>query len=133
MRRTIFAAGAYFAIVFACGFVLGAVRLMAIAPRTGPTTAVLLELPLMLAASWLSCGWSIRAFEVPRGLGARLAMGAIAFGLLLAAEAALGVLGFGQTLGAWIAAFGAPPGLVGLAGQIAFALVPVAQRARPRP
>jgi hypothetical protein len=129
----IFAASAYFAVVFACGFALGAVRVLAIAPRTGPTTAVLLELPLMLAVSWLACGWSVRTFDAPEGLGARLAMGLTALALLLAAEAGLAVLAFGQTLGAWIAALGAPPGLIGLAGQIAFALVPIAQRARPRP
>lgn len=43
----------YFAVIFAMGFVLGVIRTLVIAPRTGATVAVLMEMPLMLAASWI--------------------------------------------------------------------------------
>ena len=54
------AGAAYFAIVFAVGFVLGALRVTFLAPAVGPLPAVALELPVMLAASWWTCGWLMR-------------------------------------------------------------------------
>lgn len=124
------AGAAYFAIVFAAGFALGAVRTLFLAPMTGETIAVALELPLMLAISWLACRAEIRRFAVPDARAPRLLMGGSAFALLIIAETLLATLLFDRSLSeigeAWTTAAGA----LGLGGQIAFAVFPLLQRAR---
>jgi len=121
---------AYFAAVFALGFGLGAVRVLLLEPRIGALGAVACELPVMLAASWLLA----RRLTRPPALAparARLAMGALAFALLIGAEFALGVWGFGRSPAQWLGALGSPPGALGLAGQVLFGLMPlIARRGR---
>ena len=116
----------YFLIVFAAGFALGTLRVLLIAPRVGEMAAVALELPAMLAASWFAAGWVARRFAVPARLAPRLAMGAIAFAVLMLAEFALAAT-MGRSPAAFAAALLTAPGLLGLAGQIAFALCPAAR------
>ena len=77
----------------------------------------------MLLASWLACGWSVRRFGV-RGRWNGLAMGAAAFGLLMAAELALSRLAFGRSAAEYLRALAEPAGAVGLASQAAFAVLP---------
>jgi hypothetical protein len=48
------AGAAYFALVFAVGFVLGTIRTLWLVPRVGTRTAELMEMPLMLAATILA-------------------------------------------------------------------------------
>ncbi|MFM9862239.1 MAG: hypothetical protein ACKVRO_01415 [Micropepsaceae bacterium] len=115
---------AYFAIAFAIAFVLGALRVLFVAPRVGEFGAVLIEVPIMLTVSWLVCGWVLNRIAVPASIGARLVMGAVAFALLMAAEFALGIYGFGNTAGEIVSSFARPPGQLGLAGQVGFALMP---------
>ena len=117
------AAIAYWAVVFALGFVLGTVRVLWLAPLVGLLPATLIELPVMLGASWLASGWLLRRFGIAGG-GEALAAGLLAFALLMAAECALGVGMMGLTVGQWLADFGQPHAAVGLAGQIVFALMP---------
>jgi hypothetical protein len=114
---------AYFASIFALGFVLGTTRTLWLVPAWGEVAAVLAELPLMLTASWLAARWLVGRYGVPRGTP-RLIMGALAFALLMTAEAALGVLAFDESLISWAANLFAVPGVFGLAGQIGFALMP---------
>jgi hypothetical protein len=121
--RTVAAGAAYFALVFAVGFALGAVRTVALAPRLGETAAVAVELPVMLALSWLACRWCAR-FATPRAAVSRLVMGGVALALLLVAEAAVGVLLLGRTLAAHLASYAAPGALLGLPAQLAFAAFP---------
>lgn len=114
----------YWAIVFALGFVLGTVRVLAIAPALGSETkAVILELPVMLLASWAAALKVMRHFA-PMDRAARLAAWCLAFALLMASEAALARLAFGQSLSAWVKSLFVVPGIIGLAGQAAFALMP---------
>ena len=122
---------AYFAIVFSCAFALGTVRVLLVTPRLGPLIAVLVEAPLVLAISWLACGWCVRRLGIGRVALERLAMGLVAFVVLMTAELGLAVTLFGQTAGAWAHAFQTAPGVIGLLAQMAFALVPLAQRIRP--
>ena len=117
------AAAAYWAAVFALGFVLGTVRVAWLAPLVGPVAATALELPAMLAASWLVAGWAMARFGIARS-GAALAMGGLAFALLLFAECALAVAMMGQTPGQWLMQLCQPHALLGLAGQAGFALMP---------
>jgi pimeloyl-ACP methyl ester carboxylesterase len=79
----------YFAVVFAVGFALGTVRVLWIAPRIGARAAELAEMPLMLAITVAAALWTVRSLAVPPSTGPRLAMGAIALALMLAAELAL--------------------------------------------
>ena len=118
------AAAAYFAIVFAIGFVLGTIRVLLVIPQFGPLAATLIELPLMLIASWFVARWTIAKFAVPADASDRLLMGTMAFALLMIGETLLG-LGFGRSLAAQWADLQTPAGLAGLAGQTGFALLPL--------
>lgn len=117
------AAAAYWAIIFALGFVLGTVRVVWLAPAVGLLPATALELPVMLGASWWAAGRVLRRFGIMGG-GAALAMGALAFALLLGAECGLAVVLLGESPGAWLAGLAVPHALLGLAGQVMFALIP---------
>lgn len=119
----------YWAALFALGFVLGTIRVLWLAPMLGESAAVLAELPVMLGASWL---WARRLLvrQPLASAGQALAAGALAFALLLGAELVLGVVAFGQSPAEWLAALGRPPGTLGLAGQLGFALIPWAARRR---
>jgi hypothetical protein len=117
------AAFAYWAMVFALGFVLGTVRVLWLAPAVGLVAATAIELPVMLVASWWAARWLVRRFAITRA-GAALAIGALAFTLLMAAELLLAVMLIGQQPAEWLAGFRALHAQMGLAGQVAFALMP---------
>jgi hypothetical protein len=119
----------YFAGVFAVGFLLGTVRTLWLAPAVGELAAVAAELPVMIGASW----WWCRRLLVGRGLGtgARVMMGGSAFSFLMLAELGL-TFAFGGTLATHLAALTVPAGLLGLAGQLVFAGLPlIIKSARP--
>jgi hypothetical protein len=132
MRRNLKAATGYFAIVFAAGFLTGVLRVVAVMPHVGEETAVLIELPLMLAISWLACRWMVEQFALPHALTARLFMGSVAFGLLMAAEIGVSVLAFGRTVSQHVETYQKAAAIWGLAAQIAFALFPVIQMVQRR-
>jgi hypothetical protein len=119
------AAAAYFAAVFALGFVFGTLRVAVLEPWLGALGAVLVELPVMLIAAWWICGALIRRILPGSNVASRAAMGVIAFTLLIGAELALAALAFGATPAEVLAGWGQAPGLAGLLGQIAFAVLPV--------
>lgn len=116
----------YFGIVFAVGFALGTVRTLILAPRIGDVGAVAIELPIILLAAWLVCGWLLHGQRLT--LPDAAAMGAVAFALLMAAEALLSVLLAGRTLSEHLALYAEPAHLLGLSGQIAFAAFPLVRR-----
>ncbi len=120
------AAALYVAIVFLAGFGFGIVRTLFVAPRIGALAAVALELPLLLAVSYGVAGWIMRRFAI-RSSGAALAMGALAFILLMATEFTFAWLLAGTPPAAYLASLATAPGALGLAGQILFALVPLAR------
>jgi hypothetical protein len=122
----------YFLIVFAIGFVLGTIRVLVVVPRFGDTNAVMLELPVMLAASWFACRWIVARFAVPPAVAPRLTMGGLAFALLMLAELAVSVAAFGRTPGQHVATYLTPASQLGLAAQLGFALLPLLQ-AKLRP
>jgi hypothetical protein len=127
MWRGVKAGLVYFAIVFAAGFLLGILRVLAVAPRLGESSAVLIELPVMLAVAWVTCGWLIRRYAVNGALAPRLIMGGVAFVMLMPAEMGVAVFGFEQTVVQHVAAYSTVAAVLGLWGQIAFALFPVVQ------
>jgi hypothetical protein len=110
---------AYFALVFAAGFVLGALRLLLVVPAVGALAAVLVEAPMILALAWLVAGRLPTRFAVPARLAERLVMGGLALALLFAAERLLGA-----GLGTWQSPLASTAGRVGLAAQVAFGSFP---------
>jgi hypothetical protein len=108
-------------------FSFGTIRVLLFAPRFGETAAVILETPVMLAASWFVCRWCVDRVDVPRTVPVRSAMGAVAFVVLMAAEFGLAGLVFGRSLDEQLAGYASAPGAIGLAAQIVFAAFPVVQ------
>ncbi|MBS3929129.1 MAG: hypothetical protein KGZ65_13305 [Sphingomonadales bacterium] len=123
VRSVLLAAAVYWAVVFAFAFVLGIVRTLWLAPRLGELAATLCELPLVLTVSWLTAKRVTRGFGV-NAPGEALATGLIAFTLLMLAELALARVLAGQSVGQWAAGLTTPAGMLGLAGQVGFALMP---------
>ena len=125
MKRAIAAGALYFLLIFLLGMALGTVRVLVIEPRVGALLSVLIELPFMLAASWYVCGRLIRYLSVPAALWSRAAMGGLAFLLLMAAELGLSLFAVGGSVRDHFANYGQAAPLVGLLGQIAFAVFPL--------
>lgn len=117
----------YFAVVYAFGFVFGTARVLLVAPLVGETVAVLLEAPIMLLVSWIAARWAAKTFSVPATLPPRLVMGAAAFALLLLGELGVSTLIFSRSLAETFATYRSLPGMIGLAAQMIFALLPLAQ------
>jgi hypothetical protein len=115
----------YFAIIFAVAFALGAVRVLYVIPHIGETGAVMIELPVLLVLSWWVCGAVLKRYAVPQSMGHRALMGLMSFTLLMTAELAVAMFAFGRPPAELFDAFATPGGAIGLAGQIAFALIPL--------
>jgi hypothetical protein len=120
-------AGAFYAIiVFLIGFILGTIRVLLLAPRLGEATAVIVEVPIMLTASWFVCRWCVDRLDVRRTVPARSLMGLVAFLVLMSAEVGLGAV-FGRSLADQLAIYRSLAGAIGLAAQVIFAIFPVIQ------
>lgn len=115
----------YFAIIFTFAFAMGIARVLFIAPRLGATAAVSLEIPVVLTASWFMARRLVRdrTFTLPQ----LISIGAIAFALTMVSEAVLAAVIQGQSVTQWATTLATPLGIVGLAGQVAFAIIPALQ------
>lgn len=122
----------YFAIVFPIAFAFGIFRTLVLVPAIGKMAGVIIELPLLLAVSWVAALWLISRFNVPARLAARLTMGGVAFVVLMVVEACFSVFVFGQPFTQYLEAYHTAAGQLGLAGQIAFALLPSVQLLRTK-
>jgi hypothetical protein len=118
------AGSAYFACVFAVGFVLGPIRELWVIPRVGRVLAILAESVVMLGVSVFFAQRILRCFAIPKSAGPRLAVGLIAFGLLQIAEAILAFWWRGQNLLQYISSFWSVPGAITLFVQLAFGAIP---------
>jgi hypothetical protein len=119
------AGAAYFALVFALGFLLGALRQGMMGHGFGRSLLVAIEVPLILAFAWLACGWCAGRFGVPIAAGARVLMGAIMFVLLQAGELAVGVALMGGAVASHMARLGTAAGVMELLPQMLAALFPL--------
>ena len=128
MQKVWTAGCVYFALVFGVAFAVGAFRVTVVAPRIGDFAAVAVEVPVILATAWIVAGRVLARW--PLRVSSRLAMGAIAFALLMLAEFALATLAFGQSGADFAARFATPPGLAGLSGQMGFAILPALRQLR---
>lgn len=125
MPTAVAAAVLYFALVFGAGFVLGVVRVGVLVPRLGETAAVAMELPVMLALSWIAARTVVRWLDVPATIPARLVMGGGAFALLMGAELVLATVLLGLSLSQHVASYVSLPKMLGLMAQLVFAAMPV--------
>ena len=116
---------AYFAIAFGAGFVLGAIRVLLVVPRLGTRTAELVEMPIMLAVSFLAARWVARRFVMPYAVPSRLAMGLIALALLVAFEFTVVLWLRGPTLDAYFATRDPVSGTVYYVMLVVFAILPL--------
>ena len=124
MLTALRAGAVYFTIVFGLGFILGVIRTIILEPSTGKTIATLIEAPLMLTASFFVAKQLIQRFAVTSELAPRLAMGFVAFAMLLGAEAVLAGPLRGWTLTEWISHFTTTEGQLSLALFAIFAVIP---------
>lgn len=128
MQNILLAATRYFLIVFAVGFVFGTIRTLTTADTPDARLlAVAIELPAIIAVSWLACRHTIRRFNVVPDTAVRLAMGAIAFGFLMVAELLLDAALAGRSAMEHFALYAQPAHMLGPAGQVVFALLPWVQ------
>ncbi len=123
----------YYAIIFGLTFAMGIARALVIAPRLGETVGVLLEEPIILIASWFTLRHLLGHSYLT--LAQRMTMGTTAFTLTMASEVVLAGYLRGQSVFKWATDILAPLGLIGLGGQIGFAILPVivGHRRRLRP
>lgn len=128
MKLVLLTGTVYVAAVFAAGFVLGVLRTLVLVPLLGELGAVMVELPVILGIAWSVCTRILRRW--PLRPPAAAAMGAIAFLLLMGAEAGLSTLLAGRSLAEHLALYAQLPHQLGLAGQLGFALIPWVQARR---
>jgi hypothetical protein len=127
MGQSVIAGLAYFGCVFAAGFVLGVLRALFVVPRLGETFAVAMELPVILVVAWIACRWLTKHFVVRSRFVPRAVMGAVAFILLMIGELSTSLLLSDRGLTEHLRLYREASHMLGLAGQIAFALFPALQ------
>jgi hypothetical protein len=115
----------YFAIVFAVGFVLGAIRTLWLVPRLGVRTAELMEAPIMFGVSTLAARWVGRCLDLPPAWPGRLASGCIALGLMLLVEFTVVLWIRGLTIREYFATRDPVSGAVYVVTLAAFGVIPV--------
>lgn len=114
----------YFAAVFATGFVFGVVREVWLVAAVGRSTAVYLELPLMLIVSFTVARAVVRRTHGSiRSDTARI--GLLALVLLLVAEAVVGLMVRRMSWAEYMAHFGTGEGAASLAAYVMFGLMPL--------
>lgn len=118
------AATLYFVTVYSAGFVLGSLREVLLVPALGSFSATAIEAPAMLAVCFAAARWITRRPVRPYTLRQRLALGAIAFGLLMLAEMVFAYALRGLTFTMWVAEFATPQGALSGALFGAFAILP---------
>lgn len=119
----VLAAFRYFILVFMLGALLGTVRQVVVAPLLGMDWGLAIEVPVMVLAC-VATAYHAMSYHRVSDPGQAIAMGALAFIMLIAAEATLALALLGQNLKAWLVANVSYPGWIGLAGQVAFACIP---------
>ncbi len=123
MAAALFFGVRYYLIVFSFAFLMGVLRTLAVAPLIGQTKAVLLEVPIVIAVSWVAARLLLRniSFSVVQ----LMVSGTTAFALTMASEAALAKSLQDQNFTDWATSLVSPLGLVGVVAQLIFAVMPL--------
>ena len=125
MRRALVAGTVYFLALFALGFLLGTIRVVFVAPRFGQVIGTLAEVPVMLAAAYIICRWTLNHWRVSPKNTVRWTMIPLFLALLFAFETLLGLALFGRMLSEQWATLFTLAGALGLSAQVIAALLPV--------
>ncbi len=72
LSRLMPAAALYAAAILLLGTLLGTLRVLVLQPRVGAVAAVLIELPVILAASWVMAGTVLRRWPALPSRSARV-------------------------------------------------------------
>lgn len=114
----------YFAIVFAAGFIFGAIRELLLVPRFGQRYAELIEAPFMLAVIFLTARWLARGELSGEPAVEKLKTGFFALALLLIAEVSVVLTLRGLTIPEYIAQRDPLAGAAYMVMLLIFALAP---------
>ena len=125
VKETLKAGVLYFVLVFAAGFVLGAIRTLWAVPRLGVRTAELIEAPIMFGVSILAAQWVVRHSGIPPRWSSRLALGCFALGLMLLVEFTFGLWVRGLTIRGYFETRDPVSGTVYFLTLGAFAVIPI--------
>lgn len=123
----------YFILIFFTGFALAMIRIPFLVPRLGERWAELVELPLMVLASFLVARWLVQRFRLVTVMQC-IGTGLPALLMMLSAELAV-TLFQGQGLGDYLVGRDPISGMAYLASLLLFAAMPllVRQQAVNRP
>lgn len=113
----------YFGLVFVAGFALGIIRVPLVAPRLGVRLAELLEMPLMILASYFAARFCLQRLG-PFTAIRRLVIGGIALAFLVIAELGL-TLAMGQGIGQYVASRDPVSGIAYLISLALFSTMPL--------
>lgn len=123
----IIAGAAYFATVFAAGFIFGIIRETLIKPWIGEFRAVALETPFILTISWIASSHLMDSYRIGSSVTAAAIMSGFAFTLLMIVEIGSSLTIEQLKLRAYIQRFRQPAECLGLFVQILFGICPIAQ------
>ena len=115
----------YFAIVYAAGFACGILRELLIVPRLGSLAGILIETPLMLAATVLAARWIVARGPAAYSLADLIWIGAVGFACLMLSEAVFSGLMRGWTITQWFGHFATTDGVISLVMFVLFGLMPL--------
>jgi hypothetical protein len=115
---------AYFGLVFAAGFLMGAIRVPLLVPGIGARAAELIEMPIMFVVILYAARFVVRRFDLPPSAAVRLPVGLIAVALLASAELLLVSTTQGMPLAQYVASRDPVSGGVYLAMLGVFAAMP---------
>lgn len=122
----------YYTLVFGAGFALALIRVPFLVPRFGARVAELIELPVMLLVIFFAACWVVRRTQAPATRRARLMIGLIALGLLLATEFTFVLWLQGLTLREAIASRDPVSGAAYGLSLLLFAVMPLLVARHPR-
>lgn len=123
--RAMKAGVAYFFLVFAAGFAMGAIRVPFLVPRVGERTAELIEMPFMFIVIIFAARFITKRFALPATAFVRLSTGLLALSMLIAAELLLTVAIQDQSLGEFVASRDPVSGAVYLVMLGVYAAMPL--------
>jgi hypothetical protein len=117
----------YVGLVFAAGFMFGILRNLALNSHIihNETTAVAMEIPMMLIISWYCCRWIINKSTSLVRSQDRVVMSVTAFGLLMLAELSLTVFLLKRTVLEHFRGYQETSRTMGLLAQIGFGIMPI--------
>jgi hypothetical protein len=124
MRKSILVGVAYFGCVFAAASVLGVLRTVLVVQLWAKLSR---WRSIILALAWITCRWLGNRLEVLSRFVSRVVMGTTAFVLLMAGELSISLLLAGRSAAEHLQLYRQTSHMLGLAGQLAFALFPVLQ------